>query len=286
MFGLMVQCDGSPHDWFEGRAPICTLLVFIDDATSQILWLEFARSESREAIMQATKNYMEKHGRPGCFYVDHGSSFHVNLNNKEHEKLTQWERALSELSVEVVHANSPQAKGRVERANKTMQDRLVKELRLASISSIDEANEFLRQGNFVEKHNNHFAVAPAQKGDAHKSIEGYDLDAIFCTKEKRVVANDFTIRYEKRIFQLLDDQQAIVRQSSEIIVCEHLDGKISLFLRNIPLHFTELKHRPQKQIVEKIYPDLKPRKPTENSRRFASGLPPIYPSKNVLRRVG
>ncbi len=109
--------DGSPHDWFEKRGPRCTLLVFIDDATSQILWLEFVKSESIEDVMVATKNYFHKYGTPISFYVDYGSVFSVNLNNKDRVKKTQFERAMKELDVEVIHARTPQAKGRVERAS-------------------------------------------------------------------------------------------------------------------------------------------------------------------------
>ena len=119
---LMVQLDGSPHDWFEGRGPKCTLLVFIDDATSQFLWLEFAESESVISVMKATKQYFTKFGKPVSFYVDYGSVFSVNTNNKERIKKSQYERAMSELGVEIIHARSPQAKGRVERCNRTMQE--------------------------------------------------------------------------------------------------------------------------------------------------------------------
>jgi len=287
MLGLMVQLDGSPHDWFEGRAPKCTLLVFIDDATSTILWLEFAESESCQSIMQATKNYIEQHGRPGCFYVDHGSSFHVNLNNKEHLRLSQWERALSELAIEVIHAHSPQAKGRVERANQTMQDRLIKEMRIASISSIKDANIFLRQSDFIAKHNKKFAIAPQQKGDAHRTIDGYNLNSIFCIKETRKLANDNTIQYEKRIFQLDSEQRTIIRPGDEITVSKQLDGQIVLLIRKTLINFIELKTRPAKP--EKIYLTPNPRKMHENSRRFGSGLPPIPHKLTQIpqeRRVG
>ena len=135
-FGEMIQLDGSPHNWFEGRNEKCTLLVFIDDATSKIVWLEFVKSESTKAVMQAVKNYIEKCGIPQQFYVDFGGVFSVNTNNPDREKITQWKRCCQELGIDVIYAHSPQAKGRVERANKTLQDRLVKEFRLAEISSI------------------------------------------------------------------------------------------------------------------------------------------------------
>jgi len=240
MVGILVQLDGSPHDWFEGRAPKCTLLVFIDDSTSKILWLEFAESESFDGVARATKKYMERHGRPVAFYVDYGSVFSINLNNPEREKITQFERIVHELGTDINHASSPQAKGRVERCNGTMQDRLVKEMRLAGISSMAEANKFVQQGDFIEKHNAKFAVPPAQEGNAHRSIQGYDLDKIFCEQEERIVTNDFTISYKGKIIQLTKYQPAIIRPKNRVIVCQHLDGKITIRIRNYELSFKEI----------------------------------------------
>jgi len=275
MLGIMIQLDGSPHDWFEGRAEKCTLLVFIDDATSQILWLEFAQSESVHALMQATQNYVKEHGIPHSFYTDHGSVFHVNLNNAENEKKTQWERAVAQLGIQVQHAHSPQAKGRVERCNKTMQDRLIKELRLAKVSSIEAANRFVQESNFIEKHNKKFAINASQTGDAHRSGELYDLDNIFCIQEKRTLTNDFTITYKKQIFQLHEQQKTIIRPKNKIMVKTYLNGNIKLWIRNIELLFSMVQNHPQRDIQkEKILCD-KPYKPNINSRRWASGLRPL-----------
>jgi DNA-binding Lrp family transcriptional regulator len=238
--GLMIQLDGSPHDWFEGRAPKCTLLVFIDDATSKLVWLEFAQSESFDGVMNATLKYFKKHGRPVSFYVDYGSVFSVNTNNPEREKLTQFERAMEELGVEVIHARSPQAKGRVERVNQTLQKRLVKEMRLAKISSIEAANKYV-QGVYINEHNKRFAQAAAQPGNAHRPIKGFDLHNIFCAKEKRVLQNDFTISYKNRQLQLLKQQKAVIGPRQVIDVHEHLDGSVSLWIRGIRLDFDALK---------------------------------------------
>ena len=247
MIGEMIQLDGSHHLWFENRGSESRLLVFIDDATSRLLWLEFAESESMQAVMTATKHYMLKHGRPGSFYVDFGSVFSVNTNNPEHEKKTQFERACQELAVDVIHATSPQAKGRVERVNGTLQNRLVKEMRLANISSIAAANEFLQKSDYIAKHNARFAVPPAQAGDAHRSLESYNLYNILCTKENRKVQNDFTVVYKNRVFQLLKNQKTIVRPKQPIIVNEHLDGKITLSVCSVALNVAELAtRRPQK----------------------------------------
>lgn len=274
MLGIMIQLDGSPHDWFEGRAGACTLLVFIDDATGQILWLEFAKSESAVALMQATKNYIQKHGIPQSFYTDFGSVFHVNLHNQEGDKKTQWERACAELGIRVDHAHSPQAKGRVERCNQTMQDRLIKEMRLAGISSIDAANEYLQTSNFIAKHNAKFAVQAAQHGDAHADAQSYDLDDIFSIKEVRVLANDHTIVFNKRIFQLHAHQRTLLRPKDEVIIKVHLNGSIRLWIRKTELVFTEIKARPVVVLPPKTVIDYKPHKPSENSRRWNCGLLP------------
>lgn len=263
MIGILVQLDGSPHDWLEGRAPKCTLLVFIDDATSKILWLEFVESESFDGVANATKKYLGTHGRPVGFYVDYGSVFSVNLNNPDRDKITQFERIMQELAIKVNHANSPQAKGRVERCNSTMQDRLVKEMRLARISSIEQANKFVQQGDFIEKHNAKFAIPPAQEGDAHRSIQEYNLDKTFCIQEERVVTNDFTISYKRMVIQLTKDQPAIIRPKNRVIVCQHLDGKITVCIRNCQLNFEEIGMRRTKKLSpveyvnsEKIGPSL------------------------------
>jgi hypothetical protein len=279
MRGMMVQLDGSPHDWFEGRAGKCTLLVFIDDATSEILWLEFANAESVESLMRATKNYIARYGIPQTFYTDHGSVFHVNLNNLEGDKKTQWERACQELGITVIHADSPQAKGRVERCNKTMQDRLIKEMRLAGVSSIDEANRYLRESNFIAKHNAAFAVKAAQEGNAHADHTAYNLNDIFSVKEQRVLNNDYTIVYQKRIFQLHAQQRTIIRPKNTISVHVHLDGTIKLWARKTELAYHEIKAKPQ-PIQEKKIVNRQPTKPCTNSRRWVSGLYPLSPQES------
>jgi hypothetical protein len=275
MFGIMIQLDGSPHDWFEGRGKKCTLLVFIDDATSKILWLEFVESETVEALMQATKNYIEVYGIPQSFYVDHGSVFHVNLNNKENEKKTQWELACERLGIEVKHAHSPQAKGRVERCNQTMQDRLSKELRLQKISTIADANEYIRTSKFIERHNSKFAKQPTQQGDAHRDWKSFNLDEVFSLYETRKLANDFTIMYHKKIFQLHKEQSTIIRPKNEITVRTSLNGSTSLWIRKVKLFFSEISHKPLAKIEEKTVAICKPRKPSENSRRWVNGLLPV-----------
>lgn len=267
-FGMMIQLDGSPHDWFEGQAPKCTLLVFIDDATSKIVWLEFVKSESVEDVMRATMHYFKAYGLPASFYTDYGSVFSVNNNNPEKDKITQFERAMKELAVEVSHARSPQAKGRVERSNETHQDRLCKELRLRGIYTIEDANQFLQE-YYMEQHNLKFAKEPADSTNVHRSIEGINLTNILCIKEQRKLNNDFTIQYKKRIFQLDAQQKTIIKAKDIITVNKHLDSSIRLSVRKIDLFFKEIYER-EKIEKERKVKQFAYNKPSENSRKSLS----------------
>ncbi len=150
---------------------------------------------------------------------------------------------MKDILINVSHATSPQAKGRVERANKTLQDRLVKEMRLANISSMDSANNYLQKNDFIVKHNSKFAVSPAIEQDAHRSIDGYNLYNIFCSREIRVVTNDFTVRYKRRALQVEKHQQTIIRPKNLVSICEHLDGKLTMQIRNVTLNFKEIRMR-------------------------------------------
>lgn len=235
--GELVQLDGSPHDWFEGRAPKCTLLAFIDDASSELLWLEFAHEETTVALMRATETYLQEAGRPLSFYTDRGKVFKVNIHNEENDRFTQYQRALSELDIELIHARSPQAKGRVERLFGTLQDRLVKELRLKKISDMVTANTFLRDV-YRQKHNQKFTVTPKQGADLHRSLQGYDLKRIFCLKEERKVRNDFTVQYKKQWLQLDPKQMVMLTPQTVITVEESLSGELLLSLRGKALKHT------------------------------------------------
>ncbi len=241
-FGQFIQLDGSPHNWFEERGPRCTLLVFIDDATSKIVWLEFFKSESTKGVALATRHYMEKYGRPQAFYTDFGSVFSVNLNNHDREKITQFERMLNELDVKLARAHSPQAKGRVERANKTLQDRLIKLMRIHDISTIEQANKFA-QNTYIEQHNKKFAIPAARSGDMHRSIDQFNLDEIFCIKNVRTLQNDFVVSYKRRILQLRPQQKATIFPKNEVTIHEQFDGTIVLFIRGILLNFVEINQR-------------------------------------------
>lgn len=259
-FGEMVQLDGSDHAWFENRAPKCCLIAFIDDATSRIVYLEFTTGETTENLMRTTRTYLEIHGKPAALYTDRGGVYKVNLNNPNDDKLTQYGRALEELDINHIHARSPQAKGRVERLFGTLQDRLVKELRLKGISSIEEANKYLRE-KYIEMHNSKFAEEPKSKTNLHQPIDIYDLNSIFCIKEDRKINNDFTVAYKNKWLQLLPKQPTIIYPKETIQVWHHLDGTITIHQNKSTLNFREVPQRPQKPIIEKRKEQEKPQNP-------------------------
>lgn len=167
--GELVQIDGSEHRWFEQRGESCTLLVFIDDATSRLMQLRFVPSESTSSYFEVLHNYLKTHGCPVAFYSDKHSVFRVNRpDTKNGSGMTQFGRALAELNIEIICANSSQAKGRVERANRTLQDRLVKELRLENVCDMEAGNAFLP--GFLERFNKQFARKPAAPADLHRRV--------------------------------------------------------------------------------------------------------------------
>jgi len=226
--GELIQIDGSNHRWFEERGPKSTLLVYVDDATSKLMNLYFAPSESTFTYCISAKEYIKNHGKPISFYSDRHSIFKVNQKTKKDVIMTQFSRALHELNIDLICANTCQAKGRVERANKTLQDRLVKELRLRDISTMESANKYLPE--FIEEYNNRFAKPPLSEEDMHRPLRKEDdLDNIFCFKEDRTVSNSLTIQYD-RVTYLLEDIEPNRRlRRKPIVVYEYPDGSISLF---------------------------------------------------------
>jgi hypothetical protein len=255
--GMLVQLDGSTHDWFEGRGPVCVLLIYIDDATSRILYGEFVTVEDTPNLMRTTKTYLRRHGRPVAYYVDKDSIYKINRQATVEEELrdeqpmTQFTRAMRELGVEVIAANSPQAKGRVERGFGTHQDRLVKELRLRGISDIPSANRYLWE-EYIPEHNDRCEVDPAQAGDAHRPLlPSHDLDAILCLKTQREVQNDFTIRFRNRFFQVKEEQPVRVCRKAQITVQERLDGSIHLVFKGRDLNFSPIPGRPLQKALQR-----------------------------------
>jgi transposase len=195
--GELVQIDGCDHEWFEERAPRCTLLVFVDDATGRLMELYFARSESTFDYFVATEKYLRKHGKPGAFYSDKAAIFRVNAKEAiGGSGNTQFGRAMQDLNIDVICANTPAAKGRVERAHLTLQDRLVKELRLRRISSRDAANAFMDE--FRNDYNRRFAREPRSPHDSHRAMLGRDnLGYIFSWQEERRLTLNLTLHFKR-----------------------------------------------------------------------------------------
>jgi len=227
--GELVQIDGSPHDWFEGRAPSCTLIVFIDDVTSRLLEMRFFPTETTEAYMTCLKCYLGRYGRPVSLYSDRHGIFRVNQKDAASgELLTQFGRALKTLDIEGIQARTPQAKGRVERANKTLQDRLIKEMRLAGVSSMEKGNAFLAA--YMEKHNHKFAVPPASETDAHRPMLHRDeeLDLILSTHRKRKLSKNLTLQYNNILYQVQVSGIGYALRSATVTICEDFQGKVTL----------------------------------------------------------
>lgn len=253
--GELVQVDGSPHKWFEDRAGKCDLLVYIDDATGKLLWLEFAKSETTEAYFKSMEKYLQVHGRPLSFYVDKHSVFRVNTTKVESASvdddngLTQFGRAMRELDIELIHANTAQAKGRVERANQTLQDRLVKEMRLRGISSIEEANKFLPE--YIEKFNKKFSVEPKSGRNAHRPLQkGTNLKEVLCIKEERVVSKNLEVRYKNKTYQLeVDKGYEYTLRRVRVEVIEKMNGEITIVYRNKRLSYSTIEMRPKSNVV-------------------------------------
>jgi transposase len=236
--GELVQIDGSDHRWFEDRAPACTLLVFVDDATSRLMELRFVASESTFAYFAALKAYLERHGKPVAFYSDKHSIFRVsNEDAVSGDGMTQFGRALSELNIEILFANTSQVKGRVERAHSTLQDRLVKELRLAGISKLDEANAFL--SGFIAHYNGRFAKPPARDRDLHRVVDPrQDLDDVLCWREQRKVSHQLVVNYNQMKLTLKAEGLATRLRGKMVEVYDFPDGRLEVRWKGRPLPYS------------------------------------------------
>jgi hypothetical protein len=259
--GELVQVDGSEHWWFEDRGPQCTLLVFVDDATSQLMHLQFVESESTPvqargrlfAYFHAARAYLEAWGKPVAFYSDKHGVFRVNHPGAlGGDGMTQFGRALHALNIDIICANSSPAKGRVERANKTLQDRLVKELRLAGAATLAEGNALLPA--FIADYNTRFAKAPANHKDLHRPLRtGDDLDDAFAWKEERTLSQALTLQYDKVIFILEPTDQAKAAIGKRVTVVDYPDGRLAIRYRGLELAyrtFDKIRQVSQAAIVE------------------------------------
>lgn len=246
-FGEMVQIDGSDHAWFEGRGPKCTLLVFIDDATGQLGELWFVPEETFFAYCEASRHYFERYGKPVAFYSDKHGIFRVNQPRPLGTTigLTQFGRAMQELDIQIICANSPQAKGRIERANQTLQDRLVKELRLGGISDIDSANAYLPE--FRADFNRRFAVQPRSSHDAHRPLlKTENLDIILTHQKTGTLSKNLTVQYDHTIYQIQADRPDYALRNAQVTVCQDAQGEVTILYKNKPLAYT-LYHKAPRQ---------------------------------------
>lgn len=223
--GELTQGDGSFHAWFEDRGEPCTLLVFVDDATGRT-HAKFHAGETTLGYMQLLAEYIEKYGRPMALYTDKYSVFRCNHGQiNENDHFTQFGRALKELDVKLIYAHSPQAKGRVERTNQTLQDRLIKEMRLEGINTIDEGNKFLKK--FLEDYNAKFTVAPASTEDAHRPLNPeLNLDNILAEKHERVISKNYEFQFENTIYQINKEDVGGWLKKSKIVVVKRRDGTL------------------------------------------------------------
>ena len=245
-FGELVQIDGSDFDWFEGRSPRCTLLVFVDDATGKLLELYFVPHESFFGYCAAARHYFEHYGKPRAFYSDKHGIFHQNHpQTKPGDGLTQFGRAMQELGISIICANTPQAKGRVERANKTLQDRLTKELRLQAISSPHDANLWLP--HFMADYNQRFATTPRSSLDTHSPLlPSENLDRILCKKSTRILSKNLTVQYDNSLFQIHVQRPSYAMRNVPVTVLENANREIILLYKNSPLDFS-ISHQQPKQ---------------------------------------
>ncbi|MDO9028006.1 MAG: ISNCY family transposase [Candidatus Roizmanbacteria bacterium] len=252
-YGELQQFDGSYHDWFEGRNPLlpeACLLASIDDATGKITDMVMDKNESVEAVFRFWLQYVKLNGTPSGIYLDKFSTYKINhpsaVDNAE--LMTQFKRAMKELGVNLIFANTPQAKGRIEKLFGTLQDRLVKEMRLASINTIETANKFMKE-KFIPWYNSRYAVIPKSETDCHRKLDAsttLKLKSIFAKHYVRGINNDYTIQYKTRWYQLKQIQPLTVYKKDKVLIEERLDNTIKIKYKDRYLNFFELPMKPLK----------------------------------------
>ena len=245
-FGEMIQIDGSPHDWFEGRGEYCTLLVFIDDATGRLTQLRFAPTETTLGYMSVLHDHILAHGVPVALYSDKHSIFRINAKDADPEAETQFSRAARELGIECIHAHSPQAKGRVERANQTLQDRLVKEMRLAGINNMIEANAWLP--GYIEQYNRRFAVEPKDASDAHLAYCGTPetLLRTLSVQVTKTLSKNLSCQHQNQLLQVATTGTGLGLRGARVTIHEHFDGSRELLWKKRKLTYGVMS-KPQRQ---------------------------------------
>jgi len=251
-FGELIQIDGSEHQWFEDRGPMCTVLTYVDDATSRLQLLRFVEGESTFDYMQATRTYIERYGKPVAFYSDKHTVFHVNKRSGiGGNGMTQFGRALHELGIEILCANTPAAKGRVERAHGTLQDRLVKEMRLEGISSIADANAWI--DGFVDTYNARFSKPAGLPINLHRPLLDFeDLDDTFTWQEQRSLSASLTLQYDKVLYLVEPSRENQRLAGKRVTVIDYPDGRIKIRHEGRDLdyrQFDKLTHTHQGEVV-------------------------------------
>ena len=248
-FGELVQLDGSHHDWFEGRGPRCVLMGYIDDATGTVSG-RFYDYEGTMPAMDSMKRYIKQYGIPQSVYLDKHTTYKswakatIDEQLSGQEPMSHFEKSLAALEVEVIHANSPQAKGRVERLFKTLQDRLVREMRLLGIKSVEEANAFLE--TYLPRHNKRFRREARLTADLHRlALHTRELDRIFCVREQRTVKNDFTIAYDGKLYQIEQ-----LTRAKKVTVEKRLDGNMHIIYKGQDLRYRVITEQPPKQLPD------------------------------------
>ena len=280
-FGAMVQLDGSHHDWFEGRRGKCVLMVMVDDATNR-LWAQFFEEETTHASYDMLAGWCRKHGLPQSLYVDRDSIYRCEGLGSIAEQIagkapqTQFGRAMKQLGVALILANSPQAKGRVERMNGVLQDRLVKAMRLAGIKDMEAANEFLVK-TYLPEHNRKFRYEPASEVDAHQAVPK-NLKEVLSWEVERVVQRDWTVAGGGQRYQLDQQHEALSLAGKKVIVRTLRDGRVQLERGGVKLKWKEIPGRPERAKVQRAAPSQKrgaPWKPERNhpwrNQRIGSG---------------
>jgi transposase len=238
-FGELVQIDGSPHDWFEGRGPRCTLIVFVDDATSRLIALRFAPAECTKAYLEALRDQVLTYGRPLAFYSDRHGIFRINAKDAESgDGKTEFGRVVERLGIGLINALTPQAKGRVERANQTLQDRLIKEMRLSNINSIEAAHAFLP--GFVLKYNEKFGVPPRDEASAHRpwTRSADELDEALARREERVLTKALTFSSGGKKYCVKTVGPGTALRGARVALHHFADGRLRVYYKERPLAFT------------------------------------------------
>lgn len=248
-YGQMIQMDGSHHDWLEGRGPRLVLMGYIDDATNRA-YGRFYEYEGTIPAMDSFKRYCLKYGIPASVYLDCNSAYKLNHRDTWYHNtygygdgLSEFERALKELKVEVIHAYSPQAKGRIERLFRTLQDRLVKELRLSQAKNIEQANKALEA--YLIEHNRRYLIEPARNANLHRrSPSAEELDSMLCKKKAHPLRKDFTLVHDAKLYQIEEFTSV-----NSIEVREHVDGSMKMIGRGHSLKYKQINNRPVKKRV-------------------------------------